>query len=263
MSQVPRRRHGGLQQTIQPGRAAQVSRRRPGDRLGREANIARSSRFAEPEPVSPKVSLPGAWPTTDPSSSRLQKGGAAPKSSSSGGPPPSSSKYDKYDSRDHQSSSRYDSKYDSKPPPPVPRDSGRDPRDLRDSRDPRDSRDARDPRDARDSRDPRDRDPRDRDSDRRRYSPTGPTAGFTSPPPSAHGPRPSAGGRAPASSRPPPSPAADASGGADPTLLPLFRAVDKDGTWRPHCFPPSPSVPPRRASLPAAAASAATVTAAD
>ena len=37
-------------------------------------------------------------------------------------------------------------------------------------------------------------------------------------------------GRPAANSRPPPTPAPDAGGGgSDPTLLPLFRAVDKDG----------------------------------
>ncbi|KAI0176414.1 EF-hand [Hypoxylon sp. FL1284] len=50
-----------------------------------------------------------------------------------------------------------------------------------------------------------------------------------SPPPPASGPRPTTHNRPPASSRPPPSPAPQ-EGGADPTLLPLFRAVDKNGT---------------------------------
>ncbi|KAB5580947.1 hypothetical protein GE09DRAFT_1213382 [Coniochaeta sp. 2T2.1] len=52
-----------------------------------------------------------------------------------------------------------------------------------------------------------------------------------SPPPTATGPRPSGqDSRRPApSSKPPPSPGPN-EGGADPTLLPLFRAVDKDGT---------------------------------
>ncbi|KAI2614425.1 EF-hand [Hypoxylon fragiforme] len=49
-----------------------------------------------------------------------------------------------------------------------------------------------------------------------------------SPPPTTSGPRPVAQTRPPASSRPPPSPGPP-EGGADPTLLPLFRAVDKDG----------------------------------
>lgn len=53
-------------------------------------------------------------------------------------------------------------------------------------------------------------------------------ANFGSPPPSATGPRPTASTRPPPSSRPPPSPAPD-TGGADSSLLPLFRAVDKDG----------------------------------
>ncbi|KAI1382323.1 hypothetical protein F4677DRAFT_401647 [Hypoxylon crocopeplum] len=50
-----------------------------------------------------------------------------------------------------------------------------------------------------------------------------------SPPPPASGPRPTTHSRPPAASRPPPSPGPEA-GAADPTLLPLFRAVDKDGT---------------------------------
>lgn len=50
-----------------------------------------------------------------------------------------------------------------------------------------------------------------------------------SPPPTASGPRPVAHGRTSPASRPPPSPA-PTDPGADPTLLPLFRAVDKNGT---------------------------------
>ncbi|KAK4162071.1 hypothetical protein QBC43DRAFT_322267 [Cladorrhinum sp. PSN259] len=51
-----------------------------------------------------------------------------------------------------------------------------------------------------------------------------------SPPPTASSQhRPVQQARPPASSRPPPSPA-PRDGAADPTLLPLFRAVDKDGT---------------------------------
>ncbi|KAI0879403.1 EF-hand [Hypoxylon argillaceum] len=50
-----------------------------------------------------------------------------------------------------------------------------------------------------------------------------------SPPPQATGQRPLAHNRPPASNRPPPSPVAQ-DNGADPSLLPLFRAVDKDGT---------------------------------
>ncbi|KAI1498870.1 hypothetical protein F5X99DRAFT_392045 [Biscogniauxia marginata] len=50
-----------------------------------------------------------------------------------------------------------------------------------------------------------------------------------SPPPQATGPRPTAHNRPPPASRPPPSPGPPDSN-ADPTLLPLFRAVDKDGT---------------------------------
>lgn len=58
-----------------------------------------------------------------------------------------------------------------------------------------------------------------------------------SPPPAATGPRPSGhGGRAPPSSRPPPSPA-PIDGAADPTLLPLFRAVDKDGEFKFYTLP--------------------------
>lgn len=54
-------------------------------------------------------------------------------------------------------------------------------------------------------------------------------SGVMSPPPTG-GPRPSPHSRPPPVSRPPPSPAPN-DGGADPTLLPLFRAVDKDGTY--------------------------------
>jgi Ca2+-binding EF-hand superfamily protein len=50
-----------------------------------------------------------------------------------------------------------------------------------------------------------------------------------SPPPSAGGGRPSHHNLPPTSSKPPPSPTPRDSS-ADPTLLPLFRAVDKDGT---------------------------------
>ncbi|OIW35493.1 EF-hand [Coniochaeta ligniaria NRRL 30616] len=51
-----------------------------------------------------------------------------------------------------------------------------------------------------------------------------------SPPPTATGPRPSGHGSRPAPiSKPPPSPG-PTDGQSDPTLLPLFRAVDKDGT---------------------------------
>lgn len=50
-----------------------------------------------------------------------------------------------------------------------------------------------------------------------------------SPPPSASGPRSMAHDRPATVSRPPPSPA-PRDGSADPTLLPLFRAVDKNGS---------------------------------
>ncbi|KAI7776671.1 hypothetical protein LA080_004701 [Diaporthe eres] len=53
-------------------------------------------------------------------------------------------------------------------------------------------------------------------------------SGVMSPPPTG-GPKPTHHNRPPPNSRPPPSPA-PTDGGADPTLLPLFRAVDKDGT---------------------------------
>ncbi|KAL0936503.1 uncharacterized protein CTRU02_208718 [Colletotrichum truncatum] len=117
-------------------------------------------RFAEPEQVH-RLTLPS------------QKGGAAPAPR-----PPAQPRYE------------------SKPPPPVPRDDYRRP-------DPRDDR---------------------------RPSPNA-IYGATSPPPTG-GPRPTAmHNRPPPSSRPPPSPAPDTmADGADPTLLPLFRAVDKDGT---------------------------------
>ena len=53
-----------------------------------------------------------------------------------------------------------------------------------------------------------------------------------SPPPSATGPRPVAAtqNRQPVVSRPPPSPG-PLDSVADPTLLPLFRAVDKEGEF--------------------------------
>jgi Ca2+-binding EF-hand superfamily protein len=50
-----------------------------------------------------------------------------------------------------------------------------------------------------------------------------------SPPPNPGGARPQTHNRPAAQSRPPPSPALDGNG-SDPSLLPLFRAVDKDGT---------------------------------
>lgn len=66
--------------------------------------------------------------------------------------------------------------------------------------------------------------------DPHRLSPTHPPSGYghMSPPPVNQGPRPISHNRPPAASRPPPSPGPES--GADPTLLPLFRAVDKDGT---------------------------------
>jgi len=55
-----------------------------------------------------------------------------------------------------------------------------------------------------------------------------PNHGFTSPPPGAHAQRPQpVQNRPQPSSRPPPSPAPT---GSDPTLWPLFKAVDKKGT---------------------------------
>lgn len=66
--------------------------------------------------------------------------------------------------------------------------------------------------------------------DPHRLSPTHPPSGYghMSPPPVNQGPRPISHNRPPAASRPPPSPGPES--GADPTLLPLFRAVDKDGS---------------------------------
>ncbi|KAF4974431.1 hypothetical protein FZEAL_8653 [Fusarium zealandicum] len=55
--------------------------------------------------------------------------------------------------------------------------------------------------------------------------------GHMSPPPNTGGARPQPQHRPTLNSRPPPSPAIDgSSSGSDPSLLPLFRAVDKDGT---------------------------------
>jgi Ca2+-binding EF-hand superfamily protein len=53
--------------------------------------------------------------------------------------------------------------------------------------------------------------------------------GQPSPPPTGHQRPPPSHNRPPPASRPPASPGQDGSA-ADPTLLPLFRAVDKDGT---------------------------------
>ncbi|KAF5025752.1 hypothetical protein F66182_2174 [Fusarium sp. NRRL 66182] len=53
--------------------------------------------------------------------------------------------------------------------------------------------------------------------------------GHMSPPPNPGGARPQPHNRPAANSRPPPSPGIDGNG-SDPSLLPLFRAVDKDGT---------------------------------
>ncbi|KFH40540.1 Programmed cell death protein-like protein [Hapsidospora chrysogenum ATCC 11550] len=58
--------------------------------------------------------------------------------------------------------------------------------------------------------------------------PSASSYGHPSPPPTG-GQRPPAHNRPPASSRPPPTPGPEGSA-SDPTLLPLFRAVDKDGT---------------------------------
>ncbi|KAH9909227.1 hypothetical protein F4778DRAFT_768151 [Xylariomycetidae sp. FL2044] len=99
------------------------------------------------------------------------------------------------------------SRYDSKPPPPVPTSSMRHDSGMR--------------------------------ADPGRLSPASGYGGSSSggyaphtspmsPPPPASGPRPTAHGRPPASSRPPPSPGPQ-EGGTDPSLLPLFRAVDKQG----------------------------------
>jgi hypothetical protein len=66
-----------------------------------------------------------------------------------------------------------------------------------------------------------------------RLSPSGhgPYGATMSPPPPTGGPRPNpVQNRPPPISRPPPSPAPN-EGGADSTLLPLFRAVDKDRTF--------------------------------
>ncbi|KAH8675497.1 hypothetical protein BX600DRAFT_507734 [Xylariales sp. PMI_506] len=94
------------------------------------------------------------------------------------------------------------SRYETKPPPPVPQS-------------------ATVPHSAH------------RNSDPRRLSPSGqyhhPGQSVMSPPPQATGPRPTAHSRPVATSRPPPSPAPQERGG-DPTLLPLFKAVDKAGT---------------------------------
>ncbi|TVY87938.1 Programmed cell death protein [Lachnellula willkommii] len=61
-------------------------------------------------------------------------------------------------------------------------------------------------------------------------SPPASSHGYASPPPASYGSRPPpAQQRPPPMSRPPPSPAPP-SGGGDPALWPLFKAVDKDGS---------------------------------
>ncbi|KAK4226918.1 putative programmed cell death protein 6 [Podospora fimiseda] len=104
----------------------------------------------------------------------------------------------------HPSQSSSSSRYENKPPPPRPIEH----RTTYDSR---------------------------YDSHHDRLSPrhTGPPPperyGMSPPPTASSSHRPVQQTRPPASSRPPPSPA-PRDGAADPTLLPLFRAVDKDGT---------------------------------
>ncbi|KAJ1331443.1 peflin [Microdochium nivale] len=78
---------------------------------------------------------------------------------------------------------------------------------------------------------PSERDRRDsgrRQDDRYAYDAGRNGRGPMSPPPNPTGPRPTNHGRPPANSRPPPSPAPET--GGDPTMLPLFRAVDKNAT---------------------------------
>ncbi|KAK7952025.1 uncharacterized protein PG986_007753 [Apiospora aurea] len=107
-----------------------------------------------------------------------------------------------------QYSSSSASKYNSKPPPPLPQQHAAPSPYHRNS----DGRDRLNPSSHGQS----------------NYGRHSPVSSVMSPPPMASGPRPTAHNRPPPSSRPPPSPAP--SEGADPTLLPLFRAVDKDGT---------------------------------
>ncbi|KAK1764610.1 EF-hand [Phialemonium atrogriseum] len=127
--------------------------------------------------------------------------GTPPSSSSSSAPPPSSSRYE------------------TKPPPLRPADLQQQQQQQQYHR-------------------PAPQDPY-AGADGRRLSPRHPPPGggggdpryAMSPPPSATGPRPVAAtqNRQPVVSRPPPSPG-PLDSVADPTLLPLFRAVDKEGT---------------------------------
>ncbi|KAK8048984.1 hypothetical protein PG994_010714 [Apiospora phragmitis] len=110
--------------------------------------------------------------------------------------------------RPAQYSSSSSSKYNSKPPPPLPSQHAA-------------------PSSYQHNPDPRNRlNPSSHGHSS--YGGHSPVSSVMSPPPMASGPRPTTHNRPPASSRPPPSPAPPE--GADPTLLPLFRAVDKDGT---------------------------------
>ncbi|CRJ85892.1 hypothetical protein BN1723_000037 [Verticillium longisporum] len=168
------------------------------------------------------------------------KGGAPPR------PSPTTASHPHPQRHDSSASSHYPSRYDSKPqpapprPPPAPRRhpptaSAPPPRRPRTNPVPSITRAPKPPRGSDDPRreDPRREDPRRVDSHRQPSgSSAAPSHGFgaTSPPPTNQ-PRPIHHARPEASSRPPPSPQPDMTAdGADPTLLPLFRAVDKDGT---------------------------------
>ncbi|KAK8019491.1 programmed cell death protein 6 [Apiospora arundinis] len=106
------------------------------------------------------------------------------------------------------------SKYNSKPPPPLPTQQHAAPSSYHRNSDPHRLNPSPHPGQS--------------NYGGRNYGGNSPVSSVMSPPPMASGPRPTAHNRPPASSRPPPSPVP--SDGADPTLLPLFRAVDKDGT---------------------------------
>ncbi|KAM0330006.1 hypothetical protein ACHAQA_004175 [Verticillium albo-atrum] len=159
-------------------------------------------RFAEPEA---KGGAPRPSPTANSFPQRHDSNPAPPQQ--------------RYDS---SSSSNYPSRYDSKPQPAPPRPSD-DPR--------RDDPRREDPRRADSHReDPRRADPHRQPSSASVAPSASHGFGATSPPPTNQ-PRPTHHARPEASSRPPPSPQPDTTAdGADPTLLPLFRAVDKDGT---------------------------------
>jgi hypothetical protein len=177
------------------------------------ANPVFSSRFAEPEPVcAPPLLclLPLPLSALTSLSLCLHSANSSPlmwyTSKQKGGAPPSSSRYE------------------SKPPPPLPLQQQQPPQQQY-----RPQQQQHSPHHPHSH----------QNTDPRRLSPSpyGGHGNVMSPPPQAQGPRPTTHNRPPAQQRLPPSPAP--AEGADPTLLPLFRAVDKNGEIKHLVFQPT------------------------